>query len=250
MGYWSEKNVLCIGDSMTSAGGWQAELARELSCNVRTHANGGIGLIDMVDGQEGTTDADVMYDPTTDVCGKLGRLTVERVAWADLIILCGPFNERHVEYGERGDTYPEKNTLWAKYSYVLDRIFALLDEAGRLDCRVALVTPHCVGCYDWIPVDGYSEFPEGSDRTLETMAGVICDIAGSYHLPCYDAWHSSGIGRFTWKKFCHSPVVMDESYDPAKKYDAPYPMFADQVHMNEAGHARLGHCIAGFVETI
>lgn len=244
------RNVLCIGDSITSAGKWQKALARDLGCKIDTHANGGIGLIEMVDGQFGAGDADVAYDPTTGVNGILGRLTVERVSRADLIILCGPYNERHAKYGEAGDAYPEKDTLWAKLSYVIERIFELLAAADNLKCRVALVTPHCVGCYDWIPVDGYSEYPEGSSQTLETMAQKICEIAKSYNLPCYDAWHESGIGRLTWARFCHSAVPMNDAYDPEKTYDAPFPMFADQVHLNDDGYDRLGSCIASFAAGI
>lgn len=91
---WNGKNVLCIGDSITSAGLWQKEMAGLTGCNVRTHAQGGIGLIEMVDGQDGSTEADCLYDPTTGVSGKLGALTSEKVGWANLIILLGAYNER------------------------------------------------------------------------------------------------------------------------------------------------------------
>ena len=151
---WNGKNVLCIGDSITSAGLWQKEMARLTGCNVRTHAQGGIGLIEMVDGQDGSTEADCLYDPTTGVSGKLGALTAEKVGWADLIILLGAYNERHMEYGVRGDIYPEQNTLRGKFAYVLDRIYKLMEESSNLGCRVMLVTPHCVGKYDWVDSDG------------------------------------------------------------------------------------------------
>ena len=75
MSKWNGKNVLCIGDSITSDGRWQAEFARRTGCNISTHANGGIGLIDMVDGQSGFAG-----DPNTAVSGKLGPLTVEKLA--------------------------------------------------------------------------------------------------------------------------------------------------------------------------
>lgn len=250
MSKWNGKNVLCIGDSITSDGRWQKEMARLTGCNVKTHANGGIGLIDMVDGQEGSTEADCLYDPTTGVKGILGRLTEELVGWADLIILLGAYNERHMEYGERGDIYPENNTLRGKFAYVLNRIYELMDKTSNLDCRVMVVTPHCLGKYDWIYADGYEEFPAGSGRSLETMSELVKKIAGEYNIPCCDAWHTSGINRFTWKYYAHSPDVMEKDYDPAKEYVAPYPQYADQAHMNDRGYARLGSCIASFAETI
>ena len=79
MSKWNGKNVLCIGDSITSDGRWQAEFARRTGCNISTHANGGIGLIDMVDGQSGFAG-----DPNTAVSGKLGPLTVEKLRTVDI----------------------------------------------------------------------------------------------------------------------------------------------------------------------
>lgn len=245
---WYRKNVLVIGDSITSDGRWQKEFARITGCSVRTHANGGIGLVEMVDGEEGYDPATAGYDPATGVCGKLGPLTADAVRWADLIILLGAYNERHLEYGEKGDMYPAQNTLRGKFAYVIERIYSLLDYVDNLGCHLMLVTPHCNGKYDWIPVDGYGEWPENSGRSLETMAELIKTIAGEYNVYCYDAWHNSGINRFTWKHFCHSAVEMNPDYDPDKKYDAPYPQYADQTHLNAEGYARLGECIASASE--
>lgn len=245
---WAGKNVLVIGDSITSDGRWQKEFSRMTGANIRTHANGGIGLIDMVDGQDGSTEQDSMYDPTTGVKGKLGRLTADAVRWADLIILLGAYNERHMEYGKKGDMYPRDNTLRGKFAYVIERLYALLDECDNLGCHLMIVTPHCVGKYDWIDSDGYEDFPKGSGRSLQTMAELIKQIAGEYNIYCCDAWHTSGINRFTWKHYCHCPDVYNKNYDPQKTYDAPYPQYGDQAHMNSEGYARLGDCIASAAE--
>ena len=80
------------------------------------------------------------------------------------------------------------------------------------------------------------------------MAELIECIAGEYGIPCLNAWKNSGINRYTWKYFSNSPSTMAADYDPEKEYVAPYPMYADQVHLNDAGYARLGECIAAAAE--
>ena len=59
---------------------------------------------------------------------------------------------------------------------------------------------------------------------------------------------NSGINRFTWKYFANSPTAIKEDYDPSKEYIAPYPQYADQAHLNAAGYARIGECIAAAAE--
>lgn len=250
---WNGKNVLTLGDSITADGRWQKEFVRQTGANIKNHAYGGIGLIDMIDGlgaAERIIADGAKYDPKTCCEGPFTALCDEEVAWADLIIILGAYNERHMEYGEKGDIYPENNTLRGKFKYVIDRIYAMLEANNNLDCRIMLVTPHCTGKYDWIDADGYMEWPEGSGRSLETMAELVKTIAGEYNLPCCDAWHTSGIGRFTWKIYACNSNAVNPDYDPSKKYDAPYPWNADQAHMNDMGYARLGSCIAGAAETI
>lgn len=245
---WKNKKVLVIGDSITADGRWQAEFARLTGAEVLTHAYGGIGLIDMVMGLGASETEDMKYDPYTGCNGNFKPLTVEEVGCADLIILLGAYNERHMEYGVRGDMYPRQNTLRGKFAFVIERLYALMAESGNIDCHIMLVSPHCIGKYDWVDRDGYEDFPRGSGRSLETMSEVIRDIARSFNLPFCDAWATSGINRYTWKYYSNSPTAKNPDYDPAKKYDAPYPMFADQAHMNSLGYARLGQCIASAAE--
>lgn len=247
---WYGKKVLVIGDSITSDGRWQKEFARLTGSEVTTHARGGIGIIDMVEGL-GVADSHGMeYDPTTGVNGEFRPLSCEEVSDKQLIIFLGAYNERHMEYGSKGDMWPSEDTLRGKFAHVIEKIYALLAETGNLTCRLMLVTPHCVGKYDWVDADGYGEFPKGSGRSLETMAELIKAVAGEYNIPCCDSWHTSGINRFTWCVFANSPVAIREDYDPDGEYTAPYPQYADQAHMNDAGYARLGACIAAFAETI
>jgi len=118
---WKNKNVLAIGDSITSDGRWQAEFARLTGCNIKTHAHGGIGIIDMTEGKEVADSPDFKYDPFTGTNGSFGPLSVEEVKGVDLIIFLGAYNERHMEYGERGDMFPENNTLRGKFAFRLSR---------------------------------------------------------------------------------------------------------------------------------
>jgi len=247
---WNGKNVLVVGDSLTSDGRWQERFSDLTGANIETHAYGGLGIVEIIDGKTASADKSVCYDPITGTGFEFGPLTKEKIGWADLVILLMGYNERHIEYGERGDIYPEKQTLHGKYAYALKKIYSFIDQSGNYNCRILIVCPHCIGRYDWINADGYEEFPEGSGRSLETMAEAIKDVAAYHNLPCYDAWHNSGINRFTWKYFANSPVALNPEYDPQKEYTAPYPMYADQAHLNAAGYARLGECIAAAAELV
>lgn len=245
---WAGKNVLVIGDSITADGRWQKRFAEITGCNVRTHAYGGIGIIEIIEGTGPSGNQIVRYDPVTCTGGDFGPLTAEAIGWADLVILLMAYNERHMEYGNRGDMFPQNNTLRGKYAYALEKIYSFIEESGNYNCHIMMVTPHCIGRYDWIAADGYEEFPEGSGRSLETMANLIREIAGEYSIPCYDAWHNSGINRYTWKYYANSPTELRPDYDPEKEYIAPYPQYADQAHLNDAGYRRLGECIAAYAE--
>ena len=239
--------VLAIGDSITSDGRWQREFSRITGRKVITHARGGVGIIDMVFGLGAAASEDMTYDPHTGVNGELPPLSVSDVSECGLIIFFGGYNERHMEYGEISDVYPEKNTMFGKLNAAIGKIMSLLEEAGNSQCKVVLVSPHCVGRYDWVDADGTEEFPAGSGRTLETMSGVISETAQKYSLLFFDAYHLSGIGRENWNVYAASPSSMAENYDPGREYEAPYPWNADQAHLNSEGYALLGGAIANFV---
>lgn len=245
---WNGKNVLCIGDSLTSDGRWQARFAEVTGANVETHAYGGLGIIEIIDGKTSSDDNSVCYDPITGTGFEFGPLTAADIGRSDLVILLMAYNERHIEYGKRGDLYPAQETLHGKYAYAIKKIYSFIEESGNHNCHIMLVCPHCVGKYDWIDADGYDDFPKGSGRSLETMAEAIKDIAAYHNLPCYDAWHNSGINRYTWKFFANSSEAINPDYDPEKDYLAPYPMYADQAHLNANGYRRIGECIAAAAE--
>ena len=240
------KRVLAVGDSITSDGRWQREFERVTGAEVATHARGGVGIIDMVFGLGVADSGGMKYDPYTGANHELPPLSAGDVAEIDLLIFFGGYNERHMEYGIRDDVYPRDDTLFGKFNAVMTRISDLLRSAKNGNCRVIIVSPHCVGKYDWVNADGTEEFPAGSGRTLGTMSEVVRQVAEKYGALFYDAYHLSGIGPENWCRYANSPVAIRPDYDGTKTYEAPYPMYADQAHLNGDGYALLGRGIAEF----
>ena len=236
---WNGAEVLAIGDSLTSAKKWQLKTTELLGCNIITHAKGGKGYIDLIDGENGQ-DGD--YDNETDASGILRPLSVDDVAKKKLIIVYAGYNERHMIYGGIGDVYPTNNTLAGKVQYVINSIYSLLEQANNLTCKLLFITPHCVGTYGYVNIDGYGEYPTGTGRTLEGISETIKKIAQYNNIEVLDLWHNSGIGKFTWDIYC--------AKTPASA-TAPYPDNVDLVHLNtSAGYPYLGTLIANKIKTM
>jgi hypothetical protein len=233
-GKWYGKNVLCIGDSLTAAGIWQQKLNTMLGMTVTTHALGGAGLIEMVDGG-------------TNSNGTLAPLTSSDVANKDLIIVYGGYNNRGIADGIIGDIYPTNNTIAGLLQYVINKIYNLLTTAGNLKCKIAIVTPHCAGKYQFINADGYTEYATGTGRTMKTLAKIMEQVSNHNSLCCYNAWEKSGINKFTWNIYSASP----SAYDASGSQGGTYPNNYDQLHLNSSvGYPYLGERIAAFIETV
>lgn len=236
---WNGAEILAIGDSLTSAKKWQLKVTELLGCNITTHAKGGKGYIDLIDGENGQ---DGEYDNETDASGILRPLSIDDVAGKKLIIVYAGYNERHMTYGEIGDVYPTNNTLAGKVQYVINSIYSLLEQADNLTCKLLFITPHCVGTYGYVNVDGYGEYPTGTGRTLEGISDTIKKIANYNNIPVKDLWHESGINKFTWNIYC--------AKTPASA-TAPYPDNVDLVHLNASvGYPHLGTLIANKIKTM
>ena len=236
---WNGAEVLAIGDSLTSAKKWQLKTTELLGCNITTHAKGGKGYIDLIDGENGQ-DGD--YDNETDVSGVLRPLSVDDVIGKKLIIVYAGYNERHMSYGEIGDVYPTNNTLAGKVQYVINSIYSLLEQADNLTCKLLFITPHCVGTYGYVNIDGYGEYPLGTGRTLEGISNIIKKVAEYNNIEVLDLWHNSGIGKFTWDIYC--------AKTPASA-TALYPDNVDLVHLNASvGYPHLGTLIANKIKTM
>lgn len=264
---WKNKTALVIGDSITRAGVWQTKLTEKLGMNVNTHAKGGIGIIAMVDGSEGSE--------------TLEPLTSDDVTNTDLIVVLPAYNERTLGYGELGDVYPTDNTIIGKIQYMINRIYEELTNADNLNCKVLFATPHCAGKYPYNLCDGYQEYPEGSGQTMELLADTIKKVCNYNNIPVCDLWHDSGINRFTWNIYGVNSNAVNEDYTEyeldetgkvigttplkyvtgkyyfqirgnevvSEKYTgtAPYPYIGDQLHCSVAGYNRIGECIVGSV---
>ncbi len=279
---WSGKNVLVIGDSITAARKWQLKLSEELGMNVTTHAKGGVGAIQMVDGDKGLGGD---YDNETNADGTLLPLTVEDVQDKDLIVLLPCYNDRGKEDGEIGDCYDPSNetnnNIVGVVQYAINRIYEELKKANNLNCKILIATPHCVGKYNYVDANGYEEYPTNSGRTMETMCNIIKGVANHNNIHVCDLWHNSGINKFTWGIYGANPNPVNEFYT---KYElnangetigqtplryvtgnsyyqirdgvvvleqytgmSPCPYNGDQLHCSDLGYARIGECIVGAI---
>ena len=206
--------LLAIGNSITAAKYWQYKAGNLLDMNVRSHCKGGIGIITMVDGDilENIEDEGKQTYPEN----YLGPLTIDEVKNADIIVMLPAYNERGIEYGLLTDMYDTKtnqpNSIYAKMNYAIKRIQELLKEANNKNCKIFIVTPHCVGKYTHVDADGYDEFPSGSGRTMETLANALIEFAKYHELYYIDAYHNSGIDKTNWNEYQTSSQANNLQY--------------------------------------
>ncbi len=198
---WANKNICCMGDSLTQAGIWTERLRNNLCCNVFLHCGGGLKMREIVDGGMG---AEGMLEP----------ISASLLRDMDYIIFYAGYNDR------------EKTDIAAALQYCIDRIYDTLEEAHNLVCRILIVTPHCVGKYSYIDVDGYGEYPPGSGRTLQGIADLMEEAARKNSLPVLNLWRTSGINRRNWEVYGAVPGE-------------------DAVHCSAAGYQLIGDVITG-----
>ena len=278
---WYGKTCLSIGDSLSAARKWQLVLESRLGMIIKHHSKGGIGLVQMVDGDKGLGGD---YDNETDASGELKPLSVKDVTGVDLIIFFGGYNNRGTADGELGDVYNPNDqtgkTIAGMTQYCINRIYEVLKQANNLTCKILIVTPHCAGKYDYIDADGYDQYPAGSGYTLETLANTMKLVGNYNNIRVLDLWHNSGINKFTWDVYANkssadntatytryelnssgeivgtTPLryVKGNSYYQIRdgvvtleQYtgSAPYPYNNDQLHLNPTeGYPHIGGIIA------
>ena len=283
------KRLLAIGDSITAQNLWQKKAGELLGMNVRTHAKGGIGIIQMVDG-DGSGDAPSGYDPDNFGTSTIYKLNAEDVKDVDIIILMGFYNTRGTAESNRGeltDMYPSQNTWYGQMNYAIKRVYEELENAGNTNCKVVICSAHNYGKY---PYSNKSAYDDGQILLDATKA-----IANRHSLFLIDLMNNGNINMYNWGKFQSSSTSYATNYIPSdgvndgtnkpfssldvapsaasnndkyitilgvsgcyksngtswEKLSSPaYPWNGDQLHLNQAGGYRLGEYIAGQLLTI
>ena len=278
------KILLAIGDSVTAQKYWQNQVGEVLGMKVRTHAKGGIGIIQMVDG-DGSGDAPEGYDPDSFGTSRIYKLNTEDVKDVSIIVIMGFYNERNkvsTEHGEEADMYPDNDTYIGRLNYAIKRIYEELANANNNTCRIIICSAHRYGKYPYSDQDAYSD----GDTILQ-----YTKVASDYNsLPCIDLMHNGGINKYNWNLFQSGSTDYNQKYIPAdglndatnkpfeslesvpdpslnnglkvtvgtksnyKTYisngsnwiidSARYPWIGDHLHLNEDGGKLLGNYIA------
>ena len=205
---WVGKRILAIGDSVTAAGQWQNRVGEVLSMNVRTHAKGGIGIIQMVDG-DGSGDAPEGYDPDDFGTSTIYALNTQDVTDVDVIVIMGFYNARRLAVsnpGNENDMYPSQDTFIGHLNYAIKRIYEELALANNNKCKVVVCSAHKYGKYPWSDLTGYDDGKNIYDATKKS--------ANYNSLYCIDLMNCGGINMYNWNYYQNSNVPYNTMYIP------------------------------------
>lgn len=299
---WEGKRLLAIGDSVTAmyydSGlpetgygfySWADKVGSLLNMKVRKHAEGGIGLIQMVDGHG--TDAPNGVDPDT-FNNKVYKLNTDDVKDVDVIIVMGMYNEYGILAKDAGtvtDMYVDSttgNTFMGRLNYAIKRIYEELAKANNLECKVLICGPHRHGKYPYSDEDAYQK-----GDLLSNSAKAVADYHSLHYI---DLMHRGMINKYNWSVAQKSSVELSDNYISstgindgnnhpfASVNDAPSaasnkdklitivgkeyayksdgstwvygyvtcPWNADQLHPSIKGSDMIGEVIAGEINTI
>ena len=217
--------MLCLGDSVTASLGYQNDVKNGLGLSeVRTKAKGGLGIIQIIDGDSNGYSA----------------LTASELTDINIVTFFGGLNDRLTSIGNVTDMYPTQNTVCGRYRYVIDKLYSLANAVSRKDIRIVFIAPHKVGKYGYNDYNGGQEYPVGSGQTLETFAIKLKEICGFYGIPVVDLYHNSGINDYNWELFTANTL------SPT----SPFPDNPDNVHPNTEGYKLIARCITGVISKI
>ncbi|MCZ8373665.1 hypothetical protein O6P32_13255 [Phocaeicola sp. KGMB11183] len=206
------KKLLSIGDSTSAAKQYQPIMQRLLGlANVRYQVKGGIGLIQMVDGDGAVPPPD--FDPDTDTGGKLYPMTKETVKDIDIIVFWGPYNDISLitNVGVSSDMYPNQDTLWAKMNYVFKRTYECLKEAKNMRCKIFWMGIHCHGNYPYASQTAYDN--RGGDGTNSfDFSEKVKEICGYHSIQYIDLINNLGINKYNWNDFQKANTNTNQSY--------------------------------------
>lgn len=217
---WAGKRILYIGDSITAAGNtvageayWPKECSTILGTNTRIHAKGGIGLIEMVDG-DGSGEAPEGTDPDDFGSSIIYALNAADVTNVDLIIIAGIYNERGKLFGSLSDLYPANNTLSGVLNYAINRVYEELANANNMTCKVVIAGPHCFGKYPYSDADFFEPHDIGLTTGVE-FNNMLKSICENKAIPFIDVANKSGINKYNWDTYQSSGSNINSSYIPA-----------------------------------
>lgn len=281
---WKGKRLLAIGDSVTANNKtkWQYHVGKILDMEVSTHAQGGIGIIKMVDG-DGSGNSPSGFDQNTDVSGTLPALTSNDVENVDVIICHGFYNEIRTPLGEVNDMYNPSDksgaTLCGELNYMIKRIYQCIEQSGNYTCKIVLSSAHRFGKNQYTDDDAYVHGDEFAD--------AVKMVAEHNSVGYIDNMHYANFNKYNWSHFHASSIpynplyitgdgtendgknkpfastqslpssvavgslatVGNDSYEydgsTWKKNGMLAPWNADQLHTNEEGSKRIGEYIAG-----
>lgn len=233
---WKGKRLLVVGDSQSAPEEWQYYLSKYLDCEVKTHAIGGAGMIQMVDGMYSDVPDTTHIDPNkfgVDVLLPLDKTDLQNV---DLVIIMGLYNEVMPfleNYGSRSDLYPQQETFCGKFNYMIKRIRQEARKAGNNDCPIIVTNMHRCGSYPFNSLSSY-EYGDAFTDSLQI-------ITHQNNIRMLDLMHTCVIDSTNWTIY-HSGEFL--SSEKSIKYPQANPNLPDYLHLNSIGHLAVANAIA------
>lgn len=200
--------MLAIGASLTASNKWQYEVGNLINADVRTHALGGIGIVQMVDGT-----------------GTLPPISTSDVEDVDIVCLFGGFNDYRLavnNLGDVSDMYPDQPTFVGRLNYAVKRIYEVAKAAGNHDLRVVLISPYNFGG------GGFCD-ETGLTAGVKMLDGFKL-ASLRYSAELIDLLHNGQISEQNWDVFCAGAGTTNTTYLP---YDTSAPYGTASVWPNE-----------------
>ena len=278
-----KRKMLAIGDSITAARVWQKRAGELLGMDVRSHCKGGVGALGMVDGDGVAPPAYDPDDFGVKKLYNLSVRDVADVDLIFLMGFYNEVGSISDEKsrGVATDLYPRENTFCGRVNYVIRRVRETLAEAKNDRARIVLVSPHRYGTNCWVDRTSYgtgdfwlsalsSVAKQNGIKFIDLMngGGVGRENWDRYqrsptaldarYLPADGAPNAGTNCPFASLAAAPDPAankgrLITVSGVPGhyasdgrewKKSSAPFPWFADQLHLNADGYRLLGEAVA------
>lgn len=210
------KKLLVIGDSTSVTGSWQSKVGAAFNMTVTTHALGGLGILNVIDGG-----------------GSLSALTPAQLTGIDYVAVFLGLNDRGSLVGDITDAYPAKSTICAMYNYALDQIISRAETAGNTTLKIIPILPHNVGKYSFIDATGTDVYPAGSGQTLETVVNKLEQLSISRALKSINLFKLAGFNSNNWSFLttCTPPAEGStyQNNDNVHPSEIGYRVFSEEI---------------------